>query len=47
MAGLLVGSGIGILVLYKTNKHIKENLTITSILLIIGVICGLTIDLIA
>ena len=47
MAGLLVGSGVGILVLYKANKHVKENLGITSILFVIGVICGLVIDLIA
>lgn len=46
IAGLLVGSGIGILVLYKSNKHIKENLAVTGILYIIGVISGLIIDLI-
>ena len=26
IAGLLVGSGIGILVLFKSNKHVKENI---------------------
>lgn len=46
IAGLLVGSGIGILVLYKTNKHLKENLAITGILYVIGIISGLVIDLI-
>ncbi|MGN1326754.1 MAG: putative manganese transporter [Clostridia bacterium] len=46
IAGLLVGSGIGILVLYKSNKHLKENLAITGILYAIGVISGLVIDLI-
>lgn len=46
IAGLLVGSGIGILVLFKSNKNIKENLTITGILMLIGIIVGLIIDFI-
>ena len=46
IAGLLVGSGIGILVLFKTNKNIKENLKITSLLLVISIICGFIIDII-
>lgn len=46
IAGLLVGSGIGILVLYRTNKHIKENIKITFILYAIGIISGLLINLI-
>ena len=46
IAGLLVGSGIGILVLFKTNKHVKENLKISVLLYIIGIIAGLIIDLI-
>lgn len=46
IAGLLVGSGVGILILYKSNKHIKENLAITGILYVIGIISGLIIDLI-
>ena len=46
IAGLLVGSGIGILVLFKSNKNVKENIKITAILCLIGVICGIIIDLI-
>lgn len=46
IAGLLVGSGIGILVLFRVNKNMKENLKIVSILYAIGVICGIIIDLI-
>lgn len=46
IAGLLVGSGIGILVLFKSNKHIKENLKITAILYCISIILGFIIDLI-
>lgn len=44
IAGLLVGSGIGILVLFKSNKNIKENLTITGLLMLVGIIIGLIID---
>lgn len=46
MAGLLVGSGIGILVLFKSNKHMKQNLTIAGLLYLIGILSGLIIDLI-
>ena len=46
IGGLLVGSGIGILVLFRVNKNIKENLKILGILYAIGVGCGIIIDLI-
>lgn len=46
MAGLLVGSGIGILVLFKSNKHLKQNFAIVGILYAVGVISGLLIDFI-
>ena len=46
MAGLLVGSGIGILVLFKSNNHMKQNFTIAGLLYLIGIISGLIIDLI-
>lgn len=46
IAGLLVGSGIGILVLFKSNRNVKENLKITGMLYCIGVISGFIIDLI-
>ena len=46
MAGLLVGSGIGILVLFKSKKHMKQNSTISGLLYLIGIISGLIIDLI-
>lgn len=45
ISGLLVGSGIGILVLFKSNKHIKENIIIVGILYVIGVISGLLVDI--
>ena len=45
MAGLLTGSGLGILILFKTNKNIKENMMILSIIYIVGVLVGLLVDL--
>ena len=46
LAGLLTGSGIGILVLFRVNKSLKENLTILGLLYFIGVIIGILVDLI-
>lgn len=46
ISGLLTNSGIALVVLFKTNKNIKENLKIISILYIIGTICGILIDFI-
>lgn len=46
IGGLLVGSGIGILVLFRVNKDLKDNLKILGLLYLIGVICGILIDLI-
>lgn len=46
IGGLLTGSGVAILVLFKTNKNIKENFTILGIIYGIGVISGITIQLI-
>lgn len=40
IAGLLTNSGLGILVLFKTNKDIKDNLLILSIIYIVGVLVG-------
>lgn len=45
ISGLLTGSGVAILVLFKTNKDLKENLKIVSILYLIGVISGIIIEL--
>lgn len=45
MAGLLTGSGVAIMILFKTNHNLKENLKIVSIVYFIGVICGIIIDL--
>lgn len=40
LAGLLSGSGVGMLVLFRTNRHTKENLTILGITYIAGVLGG-------
>lgn len=47
LAGLLTGSGLGLLLLFKTNKNLKENLSILSIIYLVGVIVGLMVDLLA
>lgn len=46
MAGLLVGAGVGVLVLFRTNRPMKQNIKILGILYGIGVFAGLLIDLI-
>lgn len=48
IAGLLTGAGVGLIVLFRTNKkHLKENLSIAGLLYIIGVISGLAIQLVS
>ena len=44
MAGLLVGAGVGLIVLYKSNDSMRENLRITGLLYVIGVGAGIAID---
>ena len=46
LAGLLTGSGLGILLLFRTNKNIKENLSILGIIYFIGIIIGIIVDLV-
>lgn len=46
IAGLLTGSGVALLVLFKFNKNIKENLCICLILYLIGVLVGIFIEFI-
>lgn len=45
IAGLLVNSGVGLLVLFKVNKNYKDNFTILGILYMTGVISGIILDL--
>lgn len=44
IAGLLSGSGVGLLVLYRVNDDIKENVKITILLYAVGVVFGILID---
>lgn len=44
ISGLLVGAGVGLAVLFKTNKGIKENLKIVLLLYIIGVVSGIILE---
>lgn len=45
MAGLLTGSGVGLLVLFRVNNNKKENLKILGLLYVIGVLAGILIGL--
>ena len=45
MAGLLVGAGVGLLVLFRSHRHLKKNLQIMCILYGSGVFWGLLIEL--
>ncbi len=45
LAGLLAGSGAGLLILFRVNKNIKENLLITTIIYGVGVMVGILFDL--
>lgn len=45
IAGLLTGSGVSLLVLFKINKDIKENLKILLLVYFIGAFSGLVIEL--
>lgn len=46
MAGLLTGSGVGLLVLFRVNHNRKENLKVLGLLYGIGVLAGIVIGLI-
>ncbi len=46
MAGLLAGSGVGVLVLFRVNQDRRENLKILGLLYAIGVAAGIAMELI-
>lgn len=46
IGGLLTNSGLSLLVLFKNNKNIKENLMIMTLIYVIGVISGIIINLV-
>ena len=45
MAGLLVNAGVGMLVLFRLNRHIKQNLSIVGVMYILGVFWGVFIQI--
>ena len=47
LSGLLVGAGIGILVLLRANRPLKDTLRIIAILFTIGIAAGLLFDLLS
>lgn len=46
LAGLLTNSGIALVILFKSNKDLKENLTILTLIYLIGAILGIITNLI-
>ncbi len=46
VAGLLTNSGVAIIVLFKSNKNVKENFKILGLLYLIGVVSGITLHFI-
>ncbi|MCI8384124.1 MAG: arsenic efflux protein [Clostridia bacterium] len=45
ISGLLVGAGVGLAVLFKMNRGMKQNVQIVALLYSIGVIAGIVIEL--
>lgn len=46
ISGLLTGSGVAILVLFKSNKNLKDNLKVMALLYVIAVISGIILEFI-
>ena len=45
LGGLCTGAGVGMLILFKNKKNLKQNLFIMLLLYLIGVLVGLTFNL--
>lgn len=46
VAGLSTGAGLGLAVLFRTNRNIAENLTVTAILYLTGSLAGVVLNLV-
>lgn len=46
IGGLLTGSGVALLVLFRVNKSLKENIKITTLIYLLGSITGMIIDIV-
>ncbi len=44
MAGLLTAAGVGLIVLFRTNKHPKENIAIAAAVFALGIMWGFIIE---
>lgn len=44
LSGLFSGAGVGLLILFKVNKNLKENLTVMGIITAAGIVFGLLAD---
>ena len=44
IAGLLVNAGVGLLVLFRINKNLRENMQILVLLYLVGVISGIILE---
>lgn len=44
IAGLSTGAGLGLMVLFKANKNLKENLSVAAALYLIGALAGIAIN---
>ena len=47
ISGLSTGAGVGGILLIRTNKNMKENLKILGLVYVIGVFCGIIVDVIS
>lgn len=45
MSGLLCAAGVGLLVLFRANRHVKENIRIVCLLLVVSIAFGLGFDI--
>jgi hypothetical protein len=45
-SGLFAGAGVGLLILFRMNRRRRENIVVTVLLVVIGVVFGLLADLI-
>ena len=47
ISGLLAGSGVAILVLFRNNKDMKENLLVLSLVYLIGAFSGVILNILS
>ncbi|KMZ52570.1 putative manganese transporter [Dorea sp. D27] len=45
IAGLCTGAGVGLVVLFKVNRHRRENMKILAVLTAVGIISGIVLEL--